>query len=235
MCLSVHVYPSVCISAIYLYVSLLYSGIHLEIAEVCTFKCSWSVSALILCNSIGDNSHSGRGTPKSWYEDNREHLQQFPEAGEKSEAGLPSWSLFRAKRLHLLQPARFNPRVSSHTSTKSCAPRLFQSHHSQPANGTFPGSYQQSTHQHNVMPSDSDSDSSSIAHSEEEVHLHSNFNEMEMGTVDQCGRVHRTIQSTMKDVSLFVSVFLNCIFMTIILFLLAYHNHLPMYSFSWYS
>ena len=106
---------------------------------------------------------------------------------------------------------------------------------SQPANGVFPGRHQQSTPQHNVMPSDSDSDSSSIAHSEEEGHLHSNFNEMEMGTVNRCGQVHRTIQSTIKDVSLFASVFLNCIFLTIILFLLAYHNHLPMYSFSWYS
>lgn len=233
--MSVHVCPSVCISTIYLYVNLLYSGIHLEIAKFCTFECSWSVSALI-CNSIGDNTHSGRGTPKSWYEDNREHLQQLPEAGEESKAGLPLWSLSRAKRLHLLQPARFKAPASSHTSTKSSTPRLFQSHSQPSANGVFPGcTYQQPTHQHSVMHSDNDSDNSSGTHSEEEVHLHSKFNEMEMGTVDRCGRVHRTIQSTIKDVSLFASVFLNCIFLTIILFLLVYHNHLPMYSFSWYS
>ena len=40
VCLSVHVHPSVYISAIYLYVSLLCNGIHLEIPKVCTFKCS---------------------------------------------------------------------------------------------------------------------------------------------------------------------------------------------------
>ena len=207
----------------------------LQTAEVCTFRCSLRVSGLV-CNSIGDTGRSGRVTPKSWYEDNREHLQQqVIETSERTSSKFLPWPLSRAKRLHLLRPARFKVPVS-HTATRSGAPRLFQSH-SQPASGVFAGSLHQSSQQHSVMHSDNDidSDSSSVTHSEEETQLRSNFAEMEKGTVTQCGRLHRAAKSSIKDLSLFASVFLNCVFLTIILFLLAYHNHLPLYTVSWYS
>ena len=189
----------------------------------------------MVCNSIGGTPQSGRGTPKSWYEDNREHLrQQVTESSKNSCAGFASWPLSRGKKLHLLRPARFKVPVSC-TSMKS-TPRLFQSHR-QSSNGAYAGGFQHSTQQLNVMHSDDDhdSDSSGATHLEEEAHLHSSFNEMEMGTANQCGRLHRAWKPSIKDLSLFTSIFLNCVFLTIILFLLAYHDHLPLYTFSWYS
>ena len=199
-----------------------------EMVDGCNFSCS--SRAFFGLFPPGARLQSGRETPKSWFEDNREHLQsQSPESSGNS---FSSWPFSRGRRLHLLRPSRFEAPVS--TPTKTGTSQLFQTH-KQTNDGMFARSFQPVAQQHVHSDNNADSDSSSVTHSEDEAHFHSNFSKMEKGTVNHCGRLHRRCKPGLKDISLMTSIFLNCVFLTVILYLLAYHDHLPLYAFPWYG